>query len=346
MSSGCRVLIAGETWVSFGLHIKGFSAFTTGTYAEGLAELVAALVSGGCHVTHIPNHLATTTFPSTMAELERFDVVILSDIGADTLLLHPDTFERGQRTVDRLQLLVDYTAAGHGLLMVGGYMSFSGFEGKARYQNTALADALPVRMLGYDDRVETPHGVVPGVHTSHVVLDGLTGGRTFWATTGWWPIQTVRWCSPSTTIRSWCSASTATGAPPPSLPIAHRTGAARSSWPGRVTDRSGPSSSAGSRSARPPPRARSDLRRQTMQRFDHSELGALATEGAWAQRAEAELPTHRLTEEIERGLALGLSAAPSINDRSISTFVRGELPILRARPARSSNVRFWKTLIK
>jgi agmatinase len=63
-----------------------------------------------------------------------------------------------------------------------------------------------------------------------------------------------------------------------------------------------------------------------MQRPDHSEPGAPATEGGWAQRAEAELATQRLTEEIERSLALGLSAAPSINDRSISTFVRGELP--------------------
>jgi agmatinase len=49
-------------------------------------------------------------------------------------------------------------------------------------------------------------------------------------------------------------------------------------------------------------------------------------EGAWAQQAEAELPARRLAEEIERGLALGLEAAPSITDRTISTFVRGELP--------------------
>lgn len=49
-------------------------------------------------------------------------------------------------------------------------------------------------------------------------------------------------------------------------------------------------------------------------------------EGAWAQRAEAELPTRRREEEIERNLAFGLEAAPSIRDRSISTFVRGELP--------------------
>jgi agmatinase len=49
-------------------------------------------------------------------------------------------------------------------------------------------------------------------------------------------------------------------------------------------------------------------------------------EGDWAQRAEELLPTHRLREEIDRGLAHGLEAAPSIGDRTISTFVRGELP--------------------
>jgi agmatinase len=49
-------------------------------------------------------------------------------------------------------------------------------------------------------------------------------------------------------------------------------------------------------------------------------------EGDWAQRAEELLPDHRLREEIERGLAHGLEAAASIGDRTISTFVRGELP--------------------
>src|SRR5437016_1472867 len=54
--------------------------------------------------------------------------------------------------------------------------------------------------------------------------------------------------------------------------------------------------------------------------------GVLNAEGAWAQRAEAELSTRRLQEEIDRGLAYGLEAAESITDRNISTFVRGELP--------------------
>lgn len=49
-------------------------------------------------------------------------------------------------------------------------------------------------------------------------------------------------------------------------------------------------------------------------------------EGAWAQRTEAELPTRRLREEIDRGLAHGLEAAPTIKDRTLSTFARGELP--------------------
>jgi len=49
-------------------------------------------------------------------------------------------------------------------------------------------------------------------------------------------------------------------------------------------------------------------------------------EGAWAQQAEAKLSDRRLREEIDRGLTYGLQAAPTINDRTISTFVRGEKP--------------------
>jgi agmatinase len=52
----------------------------------------------------------------------------------------------------------------------------------------------------------------------------------------------------------------------------------------------------------------------------------LNREGAWAQRAEAELPTRRLREEIDRALAHGLEAAPTVRDRTLSTFSRGELP--------------------
>lgn len=49
-------------------------------------------------------------------------------------------------------------------------------------------------------------------------------------------------------------------------------------------------------------------------------------EGRWAQQVEAELPTRRHREEIDRAIAHGLEAAPTINDRTLSTFARGELP--------------------
>jgi agmatinase len=49
-------------------------------------------------------------------------------------------------------------------------------------------------------------------------------------------------------------------------------------------------------------------------------------EGYWAQQAEARLSDRRYREEVDRGLTLGLEAAPTIIDRRISTFVRGELP--------------------
>ena len=43
-------------------------------------------------------------------------------------------------------------------------------------------------------------------------------------------------------------------------------------------------------------------------------------------RKLADIPDKKQREEIERGLELGLEAAPSVNDRTISTFARGHQP--------------------
>lgn len=169
-----KVLLAGETWMTYGVHVKGFGAYYTGGYASGAAPLVEALEAGGVAVDHLENHLATTRFPRTRAELAAYDVVILSDIGADTLLLHPDVFERGQRVADPIEALDAYVRSGGGLLMIGGYMSFSGYDGRARYHNTTLAETLPVRMTGFDDRIEKPGGVHPeAVEPHHPILEGV-----------------------------------------------------------------------------------------------------------------------------------------------------------------------------
>jgi len=41
-------------------------------------------------VTHLPNHIAQLSFPDTIEDLAKYDVVILSDISSNTLLLHPE----------------------------------------------------------------------------------------------------------------------------------------------------------------------------------------------------------------------------------------------------------------
>jgi len=165
-----RVLSAGETWSTHKIEIKGFSTYTTSAYDVGLTELVRALTDHGHQVEHIPNHEAIERFPWSLEEFQAHDVVVMSDIPADTIQLHPAVFDRGERTPDRLRVLADYARGGGGVLMVGGYMSFSGIEGKARYQATPLADVLPVRMLGRDDRIETPEGVNPTVSAEHEIL--------------------------------------------------------------------------------------------------------------------------------------------------------------------------------
>ncbi len=168
-----HVLIAGETWATHRIEIKGFASYTTSAYDVGLTEWVAALRAGGHEVDHIANHDAIVQLPWEIEGFQAYDVVVLSDIPADTIQLHPAVFDRGERTPDRLRVLSDYVREGGGLLMVGGYMSFSGIEGKARYQATPLAEVLPVTMLGHDDRIETPEGVNPSVIREHPVLEGL-----------------------------------------------------------------------------------------------------------------------------------------------------------------------------
>jgi uncharacterized membrane protein len=101
---------------------------------------------------------------------------MLSDCGTNTLLLHPDTFGKSLKTPNRLAAIRDYVAQGGGLLMIGGYMTFQGIEGKARYHGTAVEDALPVIIQMADDRMEVPEGKKPRViMPEHPILQGIEG---------------------------------------------------------------------------------------------------------------------------------------------------------------------------
>ena len=171
-----EVLFVGESWASLGIHLKGFGMYTSGEYDEGGTPLIEALEQHGHTVTYLRSHEVATRFPRSREGLARYDVIVLSDVGADTFLLRPETLKQSKIIGNPLQDIADHVADGAGFLMVGGYLSFSGFGGNACYPNTVIADILPVGMLRGDDRIERPEGAHPAPAGSHAVLAGIDGG--------------------------------------------------------------------------------------------------------------------------------------------------------------------------
>lgn len=170
-----KVLLVGESWVSSASHYKGFDQFGSVTFHLGAEPLVAALKDSPFELVYMPAHEAVTNFPFDMAGLGDVRAIILSDIGSNSLLLPPDVWLHGKTVPNRLKLIRDWTAAGGGLLMIGGYFSFQGIDGKARWRRTPVEDALPVTCLPYDDRIEAPEGIVAEVTASagHPIFAGM-----------------------------------------------------------------------------------------------------------------------------------------------------------------------------
>lgn len=169
-----KVLLAGESWVSTATHIKGFDQFPTVTYHTGAGELLRVMEESPFEIIFMPAHEAQRAFPQSIEALSEYAAVILSDIGSNTLLLHPDTWTHSRPTPNRLKLLRDYVVNGGALLMFGGYYSFQGINGGARYRNTPVEEVLPVTCLPYDDRIEVPEGFAPVVSAGdHPILRGI-----------------------------------------------------------------------------------------------------------------------------------------------------------------------------
>lgn len=153
-----RVLLAGESWISQATHYKGFDSFTSVTFHSGADAFIAAAASQGITVEQMYAHDVPQKFPRTAEELAAYDVIILSDIGANSFLLPPPTWLGGEQAPNALRALADWTRAGGGLMMAGGYLSFQGFQARANFLRTPIAGVLPVTMCEGDDRIESPEG--------------------------------------------------------------------------------------------------------------------------------------------------------------------------------------------
>ncbi len=169
------VLLIGESWAVHTVEAKGADVFTYDTYEVGTQYMQRALNTDDIEFHHMPCHMVQYEFPNSAAELlEKYDVILISDIGANTFLLPVKTFLHCQPTPNKLEILRDFVSIGGGVCMVGGYLSFMGMEGKGRYNNTPIEHALPVNFFPHDDRVELPQGAICGVDVKkHEILDGL-----------------------------------------------------------------------------------------------------------------------------------------------------------------------------
>ncbi len=169
-----KILYIGETWVKNITHIKGYDTFITCHYEDCSHFLTNAITASGYEVEHIPAHMVGEKFPKNKEELAKYSAIVLSDVGSNTFYLTNPVFMEGKSQDNSLQMMKDFVLGGGGLLMIGGYMSFTGIDAKARYKHTPLNDVLPVEMVDYDDRVEMSQGIVPvNVDKSHPILSGI-----------------------------------------------------------------------------------------------------------------------------------------------------------------------------
>ena len=91
-----RVLLAGESWISTATHFKGFDSFSSITFHTGADAFIAAAAGQGIDDrADVRPRRARRSSRAPMEALSAYDVVILSDIGANCFVLPPETWLSG-----------------------------------------------------------------------------------------------------------------------------------------------------------------------------------------------------------------------------------------------------------
>ena len=169
-----KVLFVGETWTVTKFHTKGFDVVQLGGFEDFSVYLTNALKNNPeIEISHIPNHLVLTDFPTSLKELKKYNVMIVSDCGRNTLTMYSNMFTVPMGP-DRLKLIEQYVREGGGFIMAGGYVCFQGFQGKGNYHGSLIEELLPVYINDSDDRVETTAGIAPKIILpNHPILRGI-----------------------------------------------------------------------------------------------------------------------------------------------------------------------------
>lgn len=173
MSRKLKVLFAGEAIYVLTSIYKGKNTIEIGKYAEHGQYFLNAMKENGIECDYLPTNKVAEEFPWTLEEMQKYDAIVVSDIGSDTFLVTERTMN-GEKTPNRLKLIKEYVNQGGGFLMWGGYLSFTGLYGEGFYRGTAIEDILPVSLMATDDRVEVPEGFLPNLTMpNHPIFNGI-----------------------------------------------------------------------------------------------------------------------------------------------------------------------------
>ena len=164
MSKKIRVLYIGDTQVDSITSAKGIDNWTYSYYDDSAIYLREALKKADdIECVHMPSAQCIADAPSTLEEWQQYDVVIVSDLGYNNLALQPGNNAEHcpvPMGPDRVGGLCEFVRQGGGFMMIGGWLSFSGLQGKAIYGGTRIEKIMPVNCLpnGADDRLEITWG--------------------------------------------------------------------------------------------------------------------------------------------------------------------------------------------
>lgn len=157
-----KVLYAADCEMQVTTVHKGMDNYSFSEWIDDSTWLQDVFAKAGdIDCRHLKVYEVMPHFPTTLEEMRQFDVIILSDVGMNSLSLLP-TFRPPHATPmgpNRVGNLRRYVEEGGGLLMCGGYFSFSGYGGRAGFSGTPIEAVLPVLCEpGFDDRVEMVQG--------------------------------------------------------------------------------------------------------------------------------------------------------------------------------------------
>jgi uncharacterized membrane protein len=175
-----KVLYASDCEMQVITVHKGLDNYTFSEWIDDSTWLQDVFAGAGdIEWRHVKIYDVMPEFPATLEEMRAFDVIILSDVGVNSLQLLPSfrpphAVPMGENRLDNLRRFVE---GGGGLLMCGGYFSFSGYSGRAGFSGTPVEAVLPVVCeRGFDDRVEMTQGYafsVTEAGRAHPITAGL-----------------------------------------------------------------------------------------------------------------------------------------------------------------------------